>query len=137
MKRFQVVTQLEYSNFLSLLNCASTDLTHLGYVSYAPSLSLIRTLRAFTLINNRITRLFLSCVVFFQLKGKVPMFCVCAPVNQRPTSLSSLLFYHIKLLHVFFISFILSRWLHHYLFNYFATAFSQFLFSFSFKIGMN
>ena len=45
------------------------------------------------------------------------------------------LFYYIKLFcMLIFISFTLSHWLDHYLYNYFATTFSLFLFCYSFEI---
>ena len=137
----------------SLLNCAPCApvpprLTYYWYASYVPaclhahalSLSLIRALRIYAPLTSSISALrlfFLCCVVIFQLKGKVPMFCVCFSINHSsPVSLSSLLFYHIKLLYMFFfLLFTLSHWLHHYLHNYFATTFSNFLFCFPFKIN--
>ena len=45
------------------------------------------------------------------------------------------LFYQIKLICMIFFSFILSQWLHHYLFNNFATTFLHVLFCFSFAIN--
>ena len=91
-----------------LLNCAPSRLRALAisdkrlraYVSYP---SLIRTLCACAPLSSSISALgafFLSCVVLFQLKGKIPMFCVCAPINHSHLPLSSLLFCHIKLFYM-------------------------------------
>ena len=103
--------------------------------------SLRRAFRAFTLIKINDLRVFiLSCVVLLQFKGKVPMFCVCAPINHSPpvSLLSFILLLFPSCFHAFFQSFILShfyffnffilnRWLHYYLYKYFAATFSDFL----------
>ena len=76
--------------------------------AYAPLLSSISVLRAFVLF----------CVVLLQLKGKVAMFCVCAPINQSPpVSLSSLILRYKAVLHALFHSFFLSHCLHCYLYT--------------------
>ena len=63
-------------------------------------------LRALPIINTCVTRLcvyvpssisalpafFLCCVVLFQLKSKVSMFCVCAPINHLHIFFSTLIF---------------------------------------------
>ena len=73
-----------------------TCLIHHWCASYAPLPSSVSALRLF----------FLSCVVLLQLKGTVPMFSVCAPINHNPSaSLFFLLFNHIKLFYVLFFSF--------------------------------
>ena len=74
----------------SLLNCAPT---RLKYHWYAPYPSLIR---AFTLINKRLTRVCLVLCCVLQLKGKV------TNTYSPPVSLSSLLFYQIKLFYMLF-----------------------------------
>ena len=88
-------------------------------------------------------RVVLSCVVLLRLEGKVPMFCVCAPISHSPpppllppVSLLSFILPHKAVLRFtcFFHSFISSHWLYCYLYNYFAATFSDFLFCFSFEI---
>ena len=78
---------------MSLLNCAPTPLTHHLYSSYTPVPPPLPQLRAFSIINTRLMRLYLhqyvpyapfSCVVLFQWEGKVRMFCVCPPINHLP-----------------------------------------------------
>ena len=87
-------------SYRSLLNCVllrprtlliiDTCLTHLHtYAPYAPYPP--ARLRAWNLINRRITRLclVLCCVAATEWKG---MFCVIAPINHSPpTSLPSLI----------------------------------------------
>ena len=89
-----------------------SQIAHLPHHStYAPCSSLIpeftsTRLRAFSIIDMRLTRLrtymplplsisalrifFLSCILLFQLKDKVPTFCMCAPVDHSTPSLSRL-----------------------------------------------
>ena len=63
------------------------------------------------------------------------MFWVWAPSPITPSLSLLSLFYSVKLFYMlFFLSFILSHSPHRYLYNYFATTFSHFLFYFSFKI---
>ena len=134
-----------YRSYESARALTSTHLTHHLYAPYAPA-----HLRALPIINKRLTLLrpcaslpspisalrafFLSCVMLFQLKGKVPMFCVCAPINNSPPV--SLLSFILQYKAVLLFFFILSHWLYHYLHNYFATTFPHFLFCFSFKINL-
>ena len=56
---------------------------------------------------------------------------VCAIINHSLlVSLLSFVLPCKTVLHAFFLSFILSHWLHRYLYNYFAATFSHFLFVF-------
>ena len=75
-----------------------------------------------------------SCLVLHCYNWKVRYLCfVRTLINHPPfVSLFSLLFYHIKLFHMLFVSVVLSHWLHRYLYNYFATTFLLFLFCFFF-----
>ena len=75
-----------------------------------------------------------SCLVLHCYNWKVRYLCfVRTLINHPPfVSLFSLLFYHIKLFHMLFVSVVLSHWLHRYLYNYFATTFLQFLLCFFF-----
>ena len=63
---------------------------------------------------------------------------MCTPINHSPfASLLSFILPYEAVLHTFFLSLILSHWLHRYLYNYFAAAiFSHFLFCFSFEINL-
>ena len=106
----------------SLLNCAPwapvpPRLTYYWYASYVPaclhahalSLSLIRALRIYAPLTSSISALrlfFLFCVVIFQLKGKVPMFCVCFSINHSSSSLSPLCYFTILSCFTCFFSFI-------------------------------
>ena len=87
-----------------------------------PLLSSIYALRTF----------FLLYIMLLQLKAKVPLFCVCTPINHSslPASLLSSIFSYKTILHIYFLSFISNRWLHDYLYNYFPTTFSHFLLCF-------
>ena len=92
--------------------------------TYAPYLSLIRDLSGFSLINRHL--------LLLQLKGKV-CFVSALQLTIHPClflsfSLSSLSFYHIKLFYMFFfLYFILSNWLHHYLYKLFCNIFTFFV----------
>ena len=45
---------------------------------------------------------FLLYIMLLQLKAKVPLFCVCTPINHSPLpALSFLLFFRIKLFYIF------------------------------------
>ena len=78
-------------------------------LNYAPCVPLLlraliidTRLHAFTLINIRLTHLFLLYIMLLQLKAKVPLFCVCTPINHSPLpALSFLLFFRIKLFYIF------------------------------------
>ena len=63
-----------------------------------------RRLRAFTLINKRLTRLYLVLYWLLQLKIKVPMFCMRAPINHLP--LASLLPFRIYAFFIILLHFI-------------------------------
>ena len=99
-------------------------LTHHYYVPLPSSISAFCTL-------------FLSCVVLCQMVGKVTMFGVYAQIDHSSPYLPLLSFIlrNKAALHVFFLSFILSHWLHHYLSSFFAKTFQHFLMCFSFKIN--
>ena len=59
---------------------------------------------------------------------------MCAPINNSPhPSLSPVLPFCLTFFTILFYHLLLSRWLHCYLFNYFATTFSHFLFCCPFK----
>ena len=62
----------------------------------------------------------LSCVVLLQLKGKVRFERLLKLIIQFP-SLSPFFYFTMEsCLHTFFLSFVLSHWLRHYLYNYVA-----------------
>ena len=77
----------------ALCTLASTRLTHHWYVTYKPYPSSIRAFCAFTLINR--------CPVLLQLKSKI-YFVRALQLTIQLWSLSSLLFYHIKLCYILF-----------------------------------
>ena len=104
---------------MSLLDCAPCMLSCL--LAYAPYPSLIRALRAFAL----------PCLITIE---RYLCFYVCVSINH--SLLVSFVSPYKAVLHTFFHSFILSHWLLCYLYNYFATTFSDFLFSFSFEINL-
>ena len=131
----------------SSLNCASCAPSRIRALSIIDTC--LTCLRTLPIINTRFMRLriyaplpssigalrafILCCVVLLQLKGKV-QFAFALQLAIHPLSLSSLLFDHIKLFYMLFFFFILSYWLHYYLYNYFVTAtFSHFQFWFFFK----
>ena len=61
---------------------------------------------------------FLSSAALLPLKGNVPMFCVCAPINHSlPLSLLPFILPYKAVSLVSFLSFILSAWLHSYFYG--------------------
>ena len=88
---------------INLLNCAPcvplrlrilpiiyTRLTRLFHIYYAPCALLLSSF-------------FLFCVVLFQLRGKMPLFCVCAPINHSyPVSFRIYVLPYKAFLYVFF-----------------------------------
>ena len=108
--------------------------------AFAPYPSLICALRAYAPLPSSVSALralFLSWIVLLQLKSTVSILCVYGPINHSPPiSLLSVILPYKAVLHVFFISFILSHWLHRYLYNYFPITFSDFLFCFSFEMNL-
>ena len=82
--------------------CALTPncLTHQWYALYP---LLLCALRAFTLINKHLKSLFLALwLCCFNRKVRQPCFACVLQLTINPPSLSSLLFYHIKLFYILF-----------------------------------
>ena len=132
-----------------LLNCAPTRLSHHWHAPCAPIPSSMDALRAF----------FLSCVMLFQFNSFMTEAVICS-ANQctglymitasvmkelkvrhlrfvcvlqltiHPVPLLSFTSPHKATYKCFFLSFILNRWLHYYLYNHLATTLSHFLFCF-------
>ena len=100
-------------------------------------------LRAYTPLPSSTSALApLSCLVLccYNWKRRYLCFvCVLQSTIHPRLSLSFLSFIlpYKAVLHAFFESFILSHWLHCYLYNHFATTFSDFLFYFSFETSSN
>ena len=111
--------------------------------AYAPYPSMIR---ASLLINTRLTRLYphqkaphvpFFCLVLCCFNQKVGCLCfVCALKSTicPRISLLSFILPSKSVLHAFFFFFYFKAFLHHYLYNYFATTFSHFLLSFLNKL---
>ena len=113
-----------YAARLRALPIINTCLTCL--FAYALLVSFKSSLRAF----------FLSSVALLQLKGKVPKFCVCSPINHSPSAyLISFALPCKAVLHAFFSSFRFEPFVTP-LYSYFASTFSDFQFCFSFQINL-
>lgn len=107
----------------SLLNCAPCAPSHIRAISVIDTR--FTRLHVHVLLPSSIAALrpfVLTCVVLLLLKGMICFVCTLKLTIHPLVSFFSFLVPYKVVLHAFSLSIVLSHWLHHYFYNYFATS---------------